>query len=150
VHPDAPDLRLTPQRRAVLDVLRGSYDHPNAGEVLDRVRELVPGIGAATVYRSLAHLVESGHALEISFGHGPARYDANVAHHDHLICDNCGRAVDVPVDAADPGVARFAERLSELASATGFDVTAYDLRFHGRCAECRAAAHVPTTRSSNN
>ena len=149
MHPDAPDLRFTPQRRAVLDVLRASYDHPNAGEVLDRVRELVPGIGAATVYRSLAHLVESGHALEISFGNGPARYDANVVHHDHLICDTCGRAVDVPLDTAEPVAARFAERLSELAAATGFDITAYDLRFHGRCGDCRAA-HTPKTPASNN
>jgi len=49
-------LRLTPQRRAVLDVLRECDDHPTAADVLTRVRRRHPGIGAATVYRSLALL----------------------------------------------------------------------------------------------
>src|SRR3954447_3895909 len=89
-------VRLTPQRRAVLDVLRGCADHPTAAEVLERVRQRHPGIGAATVYRSLGLLVETGEALELSLGDGAsARYDGNVTVHDHLVCDACGRAVDV-------------------------------------------------------
>ena len=130
------DMRLTPQRRAVLDVLRNSHDHPSAAEVLDRVRGSAPGIGAATVYRSLAHLVASGQALEIRFTGGVSRYDANLRHHDHLVCDGCGRAVDIP--AGQPGATDlFADRIRDLAASTGFDVTSYDLRFRGRCANCR-------------
>ena len=62
------DLRLTPQRQAVLDVLRTSPDHPTAQDVFDRVRRTAPGIGAATVYRALNLLVEQGYALELALG----------------------------------------------------------------------------------
>lgn len=125
----AQDLRLTPQRRAVLEVLAAATDHPTAAEVFERVRERVPGIGPATVYRTLALLVESGQALELSLGEGAARYDGNVARHDHLVCDGCGRALDVQVPL--PAVA-----VRELSAATGFQITGYDLQFRGRCPDC--------------
>jgi Fur family peroxide stress response transcriptional regulator len=136
MHSELADERLTPQRRAVLGVLHRSHDHPSAADVLDRVRELAPGIGAATVYRSLAHLVSTGQALEIQFRHGASRYDANVEHHDHVVCDICGKAVDVPA-ALTGSAGTFAARVHDLAMLTGFDVTSYDLRFHGRCSTCR-------------
>lgn len=135
------DARLTPQRRAVLDVLRHSADHPTAAEVFERVRALSPGIGAATVYRSLAHLVAAGYAAELSFERRAARYDANTTRHDHLVCDHCGRAidVDVPFEHLDP--AADAE-VHALAARAGFTVTAYDLRLRGRCADC--SGRTPT------
>src|ERR1700754_3720261 len=90
------DIRLTPRRRAVLDVLRGATDHPTAADVYDRVRVVSPGIGAATVYRTLGLLVEAGLALELNLGDGvAARYDANTQRHDHVVCDGCGQAVDI-------------------------------------------------------
>ena len=134
------DVRLTPQRRAVLGVLRGSSDHPTAHEVYDRVRGQQPGIGPATVYRTLALLVAAGQARELQLGEGSAsRYDANTARHDHLVCDGCGAAVDV--DAPVPS------RLPlRVAAATGFAVHGYDLRFHGLCPACRGAhAAAPAT-----
>ena len=128
------DLRLTPQRRAVLDVLRGCDDHPTAAEVFDRVRSVSPGIGAATVYRALGRLVETGQALELSLDGAPAaRYDANTTRHDHLVCQGCGAAVDLDAPVPDVVVDAVAER-------TGWHVGAYDLTFHGRCPTCQATA----------
>jgi Fur family ferric uptake transcriptional regulator/Fur family peroxide stress response transcriptional regulator len=124
------DLRLTPQRQAVLDVLRASHDHPTAQDVLDRVRRTAPGIGAATVYRALGLLVRQGQALELDLGHAAARYDANTARHDHVVCVRCGAAADV--DAPLP--ARLAD---DVASVTGFTVTGHDLRFRGLCPTCQ-------------
>lgn len=122
--------RMTPQRRAVLDVLAASHDHPTAAEVLDRVRRTHPGIGAATVYRTLALLVEGGQALELSLGDGgSARYDGNAARHDHVVCTSCGRAVDVQTTL--PPTA-----MSALSRLTGFTIAGYDLQFHGRCPDC--------------
>src|SRR3954447_23211234 len=125
-----PGARMTPQRRAVLDVLGASTDHPTAAEVVDRVKAVQPGIGPATVYRTLALLVESGQALELSLGDSSTvRYDANVRRHDHIVCAGCGRAVDV--DAALPPRA-----VRTLAEETGFAITGYDVQFHGRCPDC--------------
>ena len=124
--------RMTPQRRAVLDALCASTDHPTASEVFDRVRTVQPGIGAATVYRTLAMLVEAGQALELSLGDGhSARYDANVARHDHVVCSDCGRAVDVETPLSPRAVRSLSEH-------TGFAITGYDLQFHGRCPDCTA------------
>src|SRR4051812_30402509 len=124
-------LRLTPQRRAVLDVLRACDDHPTAADVLARVRRRHPGIGAATVYRSLALLVESGEALELNLGDGAsARYDGNISHHDHVVCVDCGCAIDIPRNSPTPNVAGLSRR-------TGFSITGYDLQFHGSCPDCR-------------
>ena len=129
------ELRLTPQRRAVLDVLESAHDHPTAAEVYARVQGIHPGIGAATVYRTLGLLVEHGKALELGLTDGAARYDANTGRHDHLICESCGKAVDV--DAPIP------QRLSDtLANATGFTITGYDLRFRGRCPSCSPVSAV--------
>lgn len=125
------DLRLTPQRQAVLDALRESPDHPTAQDVIDRVRRTSPGIGAATVYRALNLLVEQGQALELDLGDTAARYDANTTRHDHVVCERCGAATDV--DAPLP--AGLAERVS---SVSGFTVTGHDLRFRGLCPTCQS------------
>jgi Fur family ferric uptake transcriptional regulator/Fur family peroxide stress response transcriptional regulator len=124
------EARLTPQRSAVLDVLRASHDHPTAQDVIDRVRHASPGIGAATVYRALNLLVESGQALELDLGDTAARYDANTTRHDHVVCVRCGAAADV--DAALP--ARLAREVSRV---SGFSVTGHDLRFRGLCPTCQ-------------
>ena len=127
------DVRMTPQRRAVLQVLHDSTDHPTAADVFERVRALVPGIGAATVYRTLALLVEGGHALELALGDGSsARYDGNVTRHDHLVCTGCGRAIDVSAPLPRQAV-------SDLARTTGFTITSYDVQFRGRCADCEGS-----------
>jgi Fur family ferric uptake transcriptional regulator/Fur family peroxide stress response transcriptional regulator len=127
---ETSDLRLTPQRRAVLDVLRAAPDHPTAAEVIQRVREISPGIGPATVYRALGRLVETGQASELALGDGAARYDANTTRHDHLVCDGCGRAVDVDVPVPR-------ELTHRLATETQFEITSYDLKFHGLCPTCQ-------------
>ena len=136
------DLRLTPQRRAVLDVLTAAHDHPTATEVYERVRATTPGIGAATVYRTLSLLVSTGHALELNLGEGnAARYDARVDRHDHLVCERCGRALDV--DAPVPTAL-----LRSVADSTGFAVTSYDLQFRGVCPDC-GALHPSSTAPSS-
>jgi Fe2+ or Zn2+ uptake regulation protein len=132
--------RLTPQRRAVLEVLRESTDHPTAIEVYERVRAHASGIGAATVYRTLALLVATGQARELSFDSGAARYDANTDRHDHLICLGCGSATDIhsPIPSA---------ALAEIASDSGYALAGYDLQFRGFCPECQAAGHPATVAS---
>ncbi|HVU60836.1 MAG TPA: transcriptional repressor [Mycobacteriales bacterium] len=124
--------RDTPQRRAVLDVISNSDDHPTAAEVLERVCDVLPGVGAATIYRTLGMLVESGQILELRVGQGATRYDRNVERHDHLVCDSCGTVIDVhvPLDRR--------RSIDPLQVNEDFLVTGYDLRIHGECASCRA------------
>ena len=126
------DVRLTPQRQAVLSALEAATDHPTAAEVFERVRVAVPGIGPATVYRTLGLLVDQGLALELNLGDGSAaRYDGNTDRHDHLVCSECGAAIDV--DGALP-----AQLVQEITARTGYTVTRYDLQFHGLCPACQS------------
>lgn len=126
------ELRLTPQRRAVLAVLEAATDHPTAAEVFDRVRVAVPGIGPATVYRTLALLVAHGMAQELTLGDGDAaRYDGKTAPHDHLVCSSCGAASDI--DSALP-----AQLMQQMSTGTGYAITGYDLQFRGLCPACQA------------
>lgn len=135
----APVLRLTPQRRAVLDVLAESADHPTAGQVLTRVRMRVEGVGAATVYRTLALLVEAGQVAELRLGEGQAlRYDHTVHRHDHLVCTSCGQVLDVHVQL-DAGA------LADLEQKMSFTVAGYDVQLHGRCARCAAQDNAKET-----
>jgi Fur family ferric uptake transcriptional regulator/Fur family peroxide stress response transcriptional regulator len=114
----------------VLDVLMAAHDHPTAAQVFERVRRQQPGIGAATVYRTLSLLVEEGQARLLSLGEGAsARYDANVSRHDHVLCVDCGAAMDV--EAPLP-----ARALADMATRTGYDLTDYDIQFRGRCPAC--------------
>ncbi len=124
--------RLTPQRAAVLDVVRHARDHPTARDVYQRVRHRVPGVGFATVYRALNLLADHGQVLELQLGdEAVARYDGNVSRHDHVICSNCGAVADVRVEL--PGRVTV-----EATVASGFTVDAYELRFSGRCPSCSA------------
>jgi Fe2+ or Zn2+ uptake regulation protein len=123
--------RLTPQRQAVLTTLESATDHPTAAELFERVRQTVPGIGPATVYRTLALLVSQGLAQELSLGDGSAaRYDGNTSRHDHLVCSSCGAASDI--ESALP-----AQLLRQMTTRTGYAITRYDLQFHGLCPTCQ-------------
>ncbi|MBW3619831.1 MAG: transcriptional repressor [Actinobacteria bacterium] len=122
---------MTPQREAVLAAVRSSRVHPSAEEIIRQVRTTSPGIGLATVYRSLDVLVRSGRITELRLGDGAvARYDGNVRRHDHVVCSGCERVFDVEVDLP-----------SSVVSAAGgqvdVDIDDYDLEFRGRCERCR-------------
>jgi Fe2+ or Zn2+ uptake regulation protein/O6-methylguanine-DNA--protein-cysteine methyltransferase len=88
-------LRVTPQRRAILQAFRGTQDeHLSAEEVMSRASVAVPEIGRGTVYATLAELTEIG--LLSSVGNPePVRYETNVEPHDHFRCRLCLRLFDV-------------------------------------------------------
>ena len=120
-----------------------AHDHPTAAQVFDRVRERQPGIGAATVYRTLSLLVSEGQARMLALGEGAsARYDANVSRHDHVLCVDCGAAMDV--EAPFP-----ADALIEMSARTGYDLTEYDVQFRGRCPSCERKTKPQNKRSTN-
>ncbi|MBA3356496.1 MAG: transcriptional repressor, partial [Pyrinomonadaceae bacterium] len=92
--------RLTPQREAVLQVIRSREDHPTANEIFEAARALLPAISYATVYNSLRYFRETGLVREISFGNSASRYDGITDRHDHAICTNCGKLVDFDLNEA--------------------------------------------------
>lgn len=120
--------RLTAQRRVIAEALTGDHVHLTADEVLASARSRLPEVGRATVYATLSELVALGELTEVSADRGPVRYDPNVHQpHHHLVCDACGKVLDVSVDTPSlPAGLRH-----------GYAVDRVDVTFRGRCPDCR-------------
>jgi Fur family peroxide stress response transcriptional regulator len=127
---EASGHRHTAQRAAIYRYLRGVTTHPTADAIFTQVREVLPDISLATVYKALEAFVEAGVARKLSLASGPARYDGRVDDHDHVRCLKCGTVRDV-VGSHD------SEMIRGLHSEDGFEIIDYRLEFIGYCPNCR-------------
>ena len=99
--------RTTPQRRAIEAVLAAADGFCTAQDVHARLRAEGHGTGLATVYRHLAALVEQGRVDVVTASTGEARYrSCSGSHHHHLTCTECGRSVEVRIEAIERACAR--------------------------------------------
>ena len=92
------ELRMTRQRRAILEELGKTKAHPSADDLYRVVRKLMPRISLGTVYRNLEVLTDLGLAKKIGPPESRTRYDGNLEDHYHFRCMNCGNIYDVPFD----------------------------------------------------
>ncbi len=124
--------QMTSQRRVVAEVLAGKHVHLTADEIHERATVLLPEISRATVYKTLAELVDLGEVREVSIGGRARRYDPNFdALHQHLVCESCGLIRDVY--PAGTNHLRIPE-----AEQSGFALTGVDIVFRGLCPACAA------------
>jgi Fur family ferric uptake transcriptional regulator len=126
-------LRMTPQRRAILEELRHFERHPTAREVYGQVRQRLPRISLGTVYRNLELLSRRGMIRRFAVGSGERRYDGDMNDHYHLCCVRCGRIEDAPM-------APLAHLEEMLGDANGYDVIGHRIEFSGVCPRCKAAS----------
>lgn len=124
------NLGLTRQREVVLQVIREANEHLTANEVFDKSKQLLPTISFATVYNSLRFLKEEGHIAEINFGSGASRFDRKLSRHDHAICNNCGKLVDLELDFPN-------ELIQTAATASKFIPETLEFTLRGLCPECK-------------
>jgi Fur family ferric uptake transcriptional regulator/Fur family peroxide stress response transcriptional regulator len=120
---------LTKQRRIVLRVIQESDKHLTANEVFDDARRLTPDISFATVYNSLNYLKNQGLIGEIKFGADANLYDRKLTRHDHALCNNCGKLVDLELTIPT-------ELLEEAANRSRFKPDTIELTLRGLCPEC--------------
>jgi len=124
--------RVTRQRREILVCLQGQIGrHKTADEVYDEVRKVIPNISLGTVYRNLEMLSTAGEIRRIELAGMQRRYDGNMAPHDHIRCERCGRIDDVQWRIAE--CACRAERDSIV---TDYEITGRRIEFTGVCARC--------------
>jgi Fur family ferric uptake transcriptional regulator len=124
--------RVTRQRLLVANALAASGRRLTAEQLYRSLRRHEPGIGRATVFRTLETLVEAGVARRLELdGHVYAYVACLPAHHHHIACTRCGRVEEID----EAYVAPITER---LASEMGFEIDDARLDFYGRCATCRA------------
>ena len=128
----AQGLKSTRQRELILDEFLRAGAHLSTEELYLRLRSLHPGIGHATVHRTLKLFAECGIAEPRHFGDGQTRYEssAGAEHHDHLICTACGAIVEFE----NPQI----EALQvTVASQHGFHIVRHRLELYGRCRACQ-------------
>ncbi len=124
-------LKHSSQREQILQVLFLAKEHLTPEEIHQRVKELSPGIGLATVYRTLSFLEKEHLVNSISFGNEGKKYELNRGeHHDHMICLECGKILEFYDEEL--------ERLQEaVAKNSGFKLLTHEMILYGICPECR-------------
>jgi len=126
-------LKATSQRDDIARVFFGATGHLSIEELYTAVRKVNPRVGYATVYRTLKLLREIGLAAERHFDDGQARFEAveeAAEHHDHVICERCGKIVEFSSQELE----RLQERIARF---LGFVVGRHRMELYGICAECR-------------
>jgi Fur family ferric uptake transcriptional regulator len=124
-------LRVTAPRVAVLQVLDDARDHPRIDQVLARVRAAGTSISTQTAYDVCETLHRAALARRFEPAGSPARYEARVDNHHHLVCRACGETADV--DCA-VGLAP----CLEPSDAAGFAVDEAEVTFWGVCPACQS------------
>ena len=125
-------LKSTRQRDTILDFFLSSELHMSIEDLYLKLRSKHPGIGYATVYRTLKLFAEAGIANEIQFGDGQTRYEHvnEGEHHDHLVCTHCGAITEFENETIE-------KLQSEVADSHGFLIKTHKLELYGLCAKCR-------------
>jgi Fur family peroxide stress response transcriptional regulator len=88
------DLKVTPQRTAVLEVIYNLSNHPSADTIIDYLRLNFPHIPLSTVYKILDVFVEKGIVTKVKTGDDVMRYDFVKDKHHHLYCTESDRIED--------------------------------------------------------
>lgn len=127
-------LRSTRQRDVILDIFLSTHQHVSVEELYLKIKASNPGIGHATVYRTLKLFVEAGLAREILLHDGQTRYEHVMAgeHHDHLVCTGCNGIIEFENETIE-------KLQDEIAALHGFLIRSHKLEIYGLCADCRKA-----------
>jgi Fur family ferric uptake transcriptional regulator len=129
-------LKVTLPRVKILEILESSPSrHMTAEDVYKALLEKGEEIGLATVYRVLTQFVTAGLAEKHHFEGGQAVFELDRGHHhDHLVCENCGRVEEF----VDETIEKCQEK---IAKKHGFTIRDHSLIIYGCCSrkECREA-----------
>ena len=122
-------MRMTKQRRLILEELRSRNTHPTADLIYERVRRKMPRISLGTVYRNLEILTALGEIQTLELSGSQKRYDGIPQKHYHVRCLHCGRVDDAPI-------APMQQLEDAIYEATVYTIMGHRLEFIGLCPEC--------------
>ncbi|MGB6066790.1 MAG: transcriptional repressor [Desulfomonilaceae bacterium] len=124
-----PLRRMTEQRRIILEELKKVTCHPTAEDLHHLVRQRLPKISIATVYRNLEILSAEGMVLKMDLAGTQRRFDGTTENHYHIRCIECGRVDDVDIEPIP--------KIEETAQGScGYKVVSHWIEFTGICPDC--------------
>lgn len=121
-------IKLTPQRLAILNFLDGNRTHPSAEDIYRAVIKQFPTMSFATVYNTLEALKNKGSVQELKIDPEKRRYDPDLSTHHHIICTKCKNILDIHKD--------FKIDLSDELT-QGYELLGNSIEFYGLCQKCR-------------
>ena len=122
-------MRMTRQRKIILEEIKSVCTHPSADEVYEMVRQRLPRISLGTVYRNLEVLSELGEIQKLEHCGTLKRFDGNPQNHYHIRCMRCDRVDDAPVELLN-------DLETKLSRCTSYQVMGHRLEFIGLCEKC--------------
>jgi Fur family ferric uptake transcriptional regulator len=124
-------LRLTKQRTALLDAVFATHRHFSAEDLHRDLEKAGHRISIATVYRALGLLVEAGFVQGLDVGRGRVLYEHTLghAHHDHIICLDCGKITEFQSQEIE-------DLQDQAAKSHRFKIVAHSLKIFGYCHNC--------------
>jgi Fur family transcriptional regulator, ferric uptake regulator len=127
----AKRLKCTPQRLAVLRVLKESGSYMSINKLDKKVKELLPGTGLATVYRALETLIGLNLVVKVHLEDGCHSYAVAPEGHQHpVVCTECNKVIEF----AECPIEDLSEKLSKD---TGVLIQNHFLQLFGKCRECQ-------------
>lgn len=124
-------LKSTPQRLAVVHVLHSSGKYLSINEILEGVKEHLPGTGLATIYRTLEMFVDLGLVKRVHFPDGCHSYALSTGEHSHqMVCTKCDSVFsfsECPIENMDISFTRH----------NGFRVNNHFVQLFGECKDCQ-------------
>lgn len=132
------NLRLTPQRIAICELLASSSEHPTAQKVYEELKPKYPSLSLATVYNTLEELVRLGVVNALgSAGDDSVHFDADTSPHVNLACLSCHRVIDLPSE-------HIQQVEHEVSNTSGYRLFGARVLYYGLCPECQAASKITT------
>jgi Fur family transcriptional regulator, ferric uptake regulator len=124
-------LKFTPERSLILDAVFSMNGHFDVEKVYDRLHKKNKTISAATIYRSLPHLIDAGLIREVLRCKNRPQYEVNLgrAHHDHLLCLKCGRVLEF----RDDDIEKLQDKVCRKFH---FEPVEHRLGIRGYCRDC--------------
>jgi Fur family ferric uptake transcriptional regulator len=122
-------LKLTPQRKIIIDAIHSAEAHLTAEEIIAHVQARMPEIHKSTIYRTLELLEKNGSVFKSKLGDHFIYHHAEEGHHHHLVCSKCGKTIECDEDLFTPVE-------DSLARKYGFRVNFKHLVVSGLCEEC--------------
>ena len=133
-----PGGKRSSKRDRILQVFLRQKGHVSADDLVEIVRREAPGIGRATVYRTLQWMVGAGTARKVDFGEGRSRFEPAYRHprHFHLICTTCHRSSEFLSSDIE-------SLMEEIAAARNFSAAQQVVQVYGTCDDCRTGTSTP-------
>lgn len=128
-------LKFTNQRKDIFDFFLKNQDkHMSAEEILAEIEKGNSEIGLATIYRTLQLFTDTGIIIKHDFDDNRSRYelktDNNIHNHHHLICQLCGKIIEVNMDLMD-------DLEKEIEDEYEFEITNHIVKLYGYCKDCK-------------